>query len=134
MIGELTLAQIGVAVALVAGIITGSTIIYKFIGKHVLKIITQVVSDSIDPLRIQVSRIEDKINENDIERCKADLMIYITEYNRQKRLTDVQLHHMLATYHHYKYDLHANSYIKNEMERILRKENDRWQDILDRQK
>lgn len=129
---DVTIGEVAGGLALVAGIITSVALILKYLNRYLNSVINESVSSNIDTLRIQISRIEDKIDENDIERCKADLMNYIDLYNRHHELSDVQFEHMFTTYHHYRYDLHANSYIKNEMERIIKKENERWQSIQDR--
>lgn len=129
---DLTIGELAGGLALIGGMITAIALILRYINTYLNKIIESAISDNIDSLRIQVSRIEDKIDENDIERCKADLMNYIDLYNRHHELSDVQFEHMFTTYHHYRYDLHANSYIKNEMERIIKMENERWQSIQGR--
>ena len=116
---------------LIAGAITSMGVVFGFIYKNLHKLISMTVSDAIDPIKIQLSRVEDKIDNNDLERCKSDLMLYINSYNAAGYMTDIQYEHMFKVYDYYRNELHGNSYIKNEMEKIIEKENQKWHNIMD---
>lgn len=119
-------------IGLIAGAITSFTVIMKFLNNYLNKTISLAVSDAVDPIKIQLSRMEDKIDDNDLERCKSDLMIYIEQYKGRRKMSDLQFEHMFKVYDYYRFELHGNSYIKNEMEKIIKKENDKWHNITGR--
>lgn len=110
---DITIGQIGAALTLIVGFMGG--IMYL---KNALRgILSSVVKQELEPLRRQVDEMQQKIDRVDMESCKNFLVRSITDFERDKAISETELERFYEQYKHY-IDGGGNSYIKHKVERL----------------
>ena len=111
--GDLTLAQIAAAVALVAGLIAGFTAISKLVGKAA----SNWLQKSLEPIVEKLDCIDGRLDDFDQDRCKDYLVQFIGRIDRGYEPSETELERFYENYDRYT-SLGGNSYVKTEVQRL----------------
>lgn len=68
----------------------------------------------------QLEPINKKIDKLDLNDCKNFLVRFLADVERGQEMDDVELKRAHDVYDHYRIDLHANSYIKDKWEKLMK--------------
>lgn len=111
--GDITIAQIAAAVALVAGLIAGLTAVAKLVGRAASK----WLSASLEPIAKKLDSIDGRLNDFDQDRCKDYLVQFIGRIDRGYAPSETELERFYENYDRYT-GLGGNSYVKTEVQRL----------------
>ena len=64
--------------------------------------------------------LNEKIDKLDLNDCKNFLVRFLADVERGQVMDDVELKRAHDVYDHYRDDLHANSYIKDKWEKLMK--------------
>lgn len=110
---EITIGQIAVAVALLAGLISGGGIIGKAIGKGLKK----TIRSEIEPLGKKVDALSNRICEVDMQATKNFLVSFLSDLESDQIPTEIALQRFWEEYQHYQ-RIGGNSYITRKIEQL----------------
>jgi len=71
-------------------------------------------------IKKQLKPINEKIDKLDLNDCKNFLVRFLADVERGQAMDDVELKRAHDVYDHYRDDLHANSYIKDKWEKLMK--------------
>ena len=113
----LTLGEIGGAVALIAGIISGVGVIIKLVGPMASKAFQKALQEALKPVIAKQTSLESgvhdihaQLKENSLATARVDLFQAISHTPKEHKA-------ILELASHYFLDLHGNSYMYGEFER-----------------
>lgn len=112
---DITLEQIGLALAFIAALIAS----IGAIGKVVSKAIKKGFATEMKPINDKLDSFESKITEVDINTCKNFLVARLTEIEAGQKLGDIGEERFWEEYQHYQ-KIGGNSYIKKKVEQLER--------------
>ena len=107
----ITLGNIAVALALIAGIITS----VSAIAKHFKKLIEKTLSSQFEDLKKGQKETLDKINEVDREACKNYLVVFLSGVEKGAAVDEIERERFYEEFAHYK-KIGGNSYIARKVE------------------
>jgi len=113
---NLTLGQIGAALAFIVALITG----IKFLNKTIKEWINAAVNDRFKNLEKKIDEQDQKLNELDIDECRNYIILFISKVNNGDRIEDLELQRFYSLYEHY-LDKGENSFIKTKIEELKEK-------------
>lgn len=111
--GEITLAEIATAIALIAGIITGLTVIFKQVGKAVNRWHTEAMV----PVLEKLDGISARLRAVEIDNCKNFIVNFLSQVEAGDKITNDCLRRFWENYNLYQ-ELGGNSYIHEWVERL----------------
>lgn len=111
--GDITIAQIAAAVALVAGLIAGLTAISKLVGKAA----SNWLQKSLEPISEKLDTIDGRFDDFDQDRCKDYLVQFIAKMDEGHQPSETELERFYENYDRYT-SLGGNSYVKTEVQRL----------------
>ena len=110
---NITLEQIGIAVAFVVGLATGIGYLHKMIKG----LLATSFKDEIKVLENKIDKFGDQLGEVDMATCKNFLVARISEVERGIPLNDVEEERFWEQYQHYR-SIGGNTYIQRKVEQL----------------
>lgn len=110
---EITLGQIGIAVAFLAALIAGVNTLKKSIKDW----LNAALKEQFDAMNKRFDTIEKRLDNVDIENCKNYLVTFLAEVQRGEMKDETEMQRFWEEFEHYK-NLGGNSYIKNKVEEL----------------
>ena len=115
---DITLGQISTFLGLIAGLIASVSSIMLFLQKSLKK----VIKNEIEPMSIQINKINDNIKGLDVSQCKNFLVRFLADVEQGNELDEVEKERAYEIYDHYTNDLKQNSYIHKRWSQLMEKE------------
>lgn len=115
---DITLGQISAFLGLIAGLIASVSAIMLFLQKSLKK----VIKNEIEPMSIQINKINDNIKGLDVSQCKNFLVRFLADVEQGNVLDEVEKERAYEIYDHYTNDLKQNSYIHKRWSQLMEKE------------
>lgn len=112
---NITLGQISAFIGLIAGLITSVSIIILFLQKSLKK----VIKNELEPMSIQIEKINSNVNNLDVSQCKNFLVRFLADVEQGNKLDEVEKERAYEIYDHYTNDLKQNSYIHKRWEELV---------------
>lgn len=116
---NITIGEIGAFLGLIAGIITSTGVIIAFLQKALKK----TIKNELEPMSIQIDKINDNVKALDSSQCKNFLVRFLADVEQGNELDEVEKERAYEVYDHYTNDLKQNSYIHK-----------RWQELMENKK
>ena len=110
---QITLGQIAVALAFVAGLIAACGTIYHFIKKALNKLFEGQIKAFDD----RMTALEKRVDRNNLESCKNYLVYFLSDVEHGKEVDEIELARFYEEYKFY-IDAGGNSYIKHKVEKL----------------
>lgn len=112
---NITLGQISAFIGLIAGLITSVSVIILFLQKSLKK----VIKNELEPMSIQIEKINSNVNNLDVSQCKNFLVRFLADVEQGNKLDEVEKERAYEIYDHYTNDLKQNSYIHKRWEELV---------------
>ena len=109
----ITIGQIAVAVALLAGLVSGAGIL----GKAVNKGLKKSIRSELEPLEKKVDDLSSRIGEVDLQGTKNFLVSFLSDLETGQDPTEIELARFWEEWQHYE-KIGGNSYIKRKVEQL----------------
>lgn len=93
--------------------------IVAFVGT-VGTIVTTIIVFLNKIIKKQLSPLNEKIDKLDLNDCKNFLVRFLADVERGQAIDEVEEKRAHDVYDHYRDDLHANSYIKDKWEKLMK--------------
>lgn len=110
---QITLGQIAVAFAFIAGLIGACGTIYHFIRKALNKLFT----DQLKAFDNRLDVLETRVDRNNLESCKNYLVYFLSDVDHGKEVDEIELSRFYEEYEFY-CKAGGNSYIKHKYEKL----------------
>ena len=107
----------------IVGIISSINIIMSFIEKikkPVDKIADKKIKEVLLPINQELKKIREDVNRIDKNECKNYLTEFLEDMKKGIEKTDIEKQRATEVYDHYTKDLHLNSYIHTEWEKLMK--------------
>lgn len=111
---SITLGQIASAIALLAGLITGGTVIVK----QIKKALGDMLTEKFNAVNDRLDKLESDINEVNKFAVKSYLMQELRAIEDGAHLGEMEMSYFKDQYHYYRDVLHENSYIREKYEKL----------------
>lgn len=111
---SITLGDIAGFLAFFAGIIGSGGVVTVFMRKKMSKII----QDELRPLSDKMDSVAAQVKQVDIENCKNYLQQTFSALDSGERMGSAAIQRFYEVYDHYTDDLHLNSWVHAEKERL----------------
>lgn len=112
---NITLGQISAFLGLIAGLIASVSAIILFLNKSLKK----VIKNELEPMSIQIEKINSNVNGLDVSQCKNFLVRFLADVEQGNKLDEVEKERAYEIYDHYTNDLKQNSYIHKRWEELV---------------
>lgn len=112
---NITLGQISAFLGLIAGLIASVSAIILFLQKSLKK----VIKNELEPMSIQIEKINSNVNGLDVSQCKNFLVRFLADVEQGNKLDEVEKERAYEIYDHYINDLKQNSYIHKRWEELV---------------
>ena len=112
-IQNITLEEIGVALAFLVGFFGGIGYFYKNIKKW----LESIIGAQFAPFHDSLANVNDKINQVDMESCKNYLVRCLGDFEHGNPLSEVEQERFWEEYQHY-LKIGGNSYIERRVEKL----------------
>lgn len=109
----ITIGQIAVAVALLAGLISGGGIIAKAISKGLKK----GIRAELEPLEKKVDKLSSRIEAVDMQATKNYLVSFLSDLETGAEQSEIETARFWEQWQHYE-GIGGNSYIKRKVEQL----------------
>ncbi|MBQ6621934.1 MAG: hypothetical protein IJH75_03795 [Mogibacterium sp.] len=103
---NITLGEIGMAVAFITALVGGIILLVKWIRSVIVK----VMQAELEPIKAQIATV-------DLENCKNYLVTYLADAERGSAKDEIERERFYEEYEHYK-KIGGNSYIKTKVEKL----------------
>lgn len=107
----------------IVGVISSINIIMSFIEKikkPVDKIADKKIKEVLMPINQELKKIREDVNRIDKNECKNYLTEFLEDMKKGIEKTDIEKQRATEVYDHYTNDLHLNSYIHTEWEKLMK--------------
>ena len=107
----------------IVGVISSINIIMSFIEKikkPVDKIADKKIKEVLEPINKELKNIREDILRLDKNECKNYLTEFLEDMKKGTEKTDIEKQRATEVYDHYTNDLHLNSYIHTEWEKVMK--------------
>ena len=111
---NITLGDIANVLVFIAGFLVNGGIVAKFAVKNM----TKVVKEELKPIDAKLDTLEKQIHQVDIDNTKNYLQQTISEVTAGAKLDQAGKERFYENYDHYTNDLHLNSWVHKEVERL----------------
>lgn len=111
-----TFNDIGSLILYVASLITAGGVIVKF----TLSRLQKIISDSLKTTNDRIDKLDSKIDKIDVDNSKNYLQQAISALDAGETMDSVAVQRFYEVYDHYTDDLHLNSWVHVEKERLER--------------
>lgn len=110
---QITVGQIAVAIALLAGLISGGGII----GKAVNKGLKKTMQSELEPLEKKVDALTKRVEAVDMQATKNFLVSFLSDLENGNPQTEIALERFWEEWQHYE-KIGGNSYIARKVEQL----------------
>lgn len=110
---RITLGQISVAVVFIVGLISG----IAYLKKHFKDWISSSLKDQFDDLGGKMGKLEERVNQIDMEDTKNFLVRYLSDVERGVKMDEVEKLRFAEQYDHY-LKMDGNSYIRTKVKKL----------------
>lgn len=110
---SITLGQIAIAVALIAGLVTGGGVI----GKVVTKGFKKAIKTELDPLEKKIDQLGDRVESVDMAATKNYLVQFLSRVEVGDIPGEIEIERFFEQWEHYK-KIGGNSYIARKVEQL----------------
>lgn len=107
----------------IVGVISSINIIMSFIEKikkPVDKIADKKIKEVLEPINTELKNIRQDVIRIDKNECKNYLTEFLEDIKKGIEKTDIEKQRATEVYDHYTNDLHLNSYIHTEWEKLMK--------------
>ena len=111
---HLTLGELAYAIGFIATLLTSGGVIVKFALKNVGKI----VQKELEPIKAALDANTQQIRQVDVDNTKNYLQQTISAVNDGATLDNAARERFYENYDHYTNDLHLNSWVHKEVEKL----------------
>lgn len=111
---SITLGEIATWLAFFAGMIGSGSVVFVFMRKKIAKII----QEELQPLSRKMDDVSSQVKQVDIENCKNYLQQTFSALDSGERMGSAAIQRFYEVYDHYTDDLHLNSWVHAEKERL----------------
>ena len=111
---QITLGQIGTAVAFLVALITGVGALLKKMKEW----ISSSMKDEIDAVRQDITGLSAQLKKVDTESTKNYLVSFLAKVEQDKELDEIETERFWEEFEHYTEDLKGNSYIKQKVQKL----------------
>ena len=110
---NITLGELGLALAFIAGLIASCGAIYYLIKKA----LNGLFAEQTEAIEGRINQLEKRVDRNNIESCKNFLVYFLSDVEKGKEYDDIKLQRFYEEYDHYSKG-GGNSYIKQKVEKL----------------
>ena len=110
---SITLGQIAISVALVAGLITGGGVI----GKVITKGFKKVMKMELDPIEKKIDHLGERVESVDMASTKNYLVQFLSRVEVGDIPSEIEIERFFEQWEHYK-KIGGNSYIARKVEQL----------------
>lgn len=110
---NITLGQIGLAIAFLVGLITG----VKYLASSMSKTATKWLERGLEPINKKLDELDKKVETSELSDCKNYLVSFLSDIKKGNDITEVEFERFHETYQRYT-ALGGNSYIHTEVEKL----------------
>lgn len=111
---DITLEQIGLAVAFLVALITG----VLYLIKQLKTLMKQLLKEQLDSIDERLDDLKDRLDEVDMQSCKNYLVTYLSNVEQGKTIEEIERERFWEQYQHYT-KTGGNSYIKHKVEKMV---------------
>lgn len=109
-----TLGQISNVLIFAAGILTSGGVVVAFMSKKFSKI----MQEHLKPVNDKIDGVSEQVKQVDIDNCKNYLQQMISALDAGATLDNAARERFYENYDHYTKDLHLNSWVHKEKDRL----------------
>lgn len=110
---NITLGQIGLAIAFLVALLTGAGALLKQIKKW----ITGAFREDFDKLNKKMDGLQTRIDDVDMASCKNYLVAFLSDVDRDQPIDEIERERFWEQYQHYE-KIGGNSYIHRKVEQL----------------
>lgn len=111
---NLTLGELAYAIGFIATLLTSGGVIVKFALKRVRKII----DEALKPTNDKIDALATKVDQVDVDNTKNYIQQAISALDAGEKMDSAAEQRFYENYDHYTEDLHLNSWVHREVERL----------------
>ena len=110
---QLTLGQIAIGLAFLAGILTSIGVLTKRLKEWV----GSALKDQLDAIKKEIDGVSKKVDTVDIESSKNYLVTFLAKVESGAQIDEIERERFYEQFEHYK-EIGGNSYIKRKVEQL----------------
>ena len=111
---NITISQIGTAVAFLVSLLTG----IGWIIKKLKEWIRSTFKENVDSLKTDIKELGKRIDQVDMESTKNYVVSLLSRIEAGTPVDEIEMERFFEEYEHYKQDLHGNSYITHKVDKL----------------
>ena len=111
---SITLGDFGNVIIYVSSLLAAGAVIVKF----TLSRLQKVINESLKPTNEKIDNLSVKVNQVDIDNSKNYLQQTFSALDAGEKLDSVAIQRFYEVYDHYTDDLHLNSWVHTEKDRL----------------
>lgn len=115
--------EIAAIILSVSTVLNAILVIMNFIGrikKPVDKAVDKKFEEALEPINNKLNAIDDRIDKLDKNQCKNYLTEFLEDVKNHVPKSDIQVQRATEVYDHYINDLHLNTYIHDNWEKLMK--------------
>ena len=113
---SITIGSLGSVIIYISSLIGAVAVITKF----TLSRLQKIINESLEPTNKKIDVLAEKVNQVDIDNSKNFLQQTFSALDAGEKLDSVAIQRFYEVYDHYTDDLHLNSWVHTEKERLER--------------
>lgn len=120
---NITLGQIGIAIAFIVALITGGVKIKDSVKKWLTGVLSEkfeAQKKETDDIKKSVNDLKGQLDKVDLENCKNYLVTYLAETERGMQKDPIESQRFWEEYQHY-CDKGGNSYVREKVNKLKQK-------------
>lgn len=110
---NITIGQIAVALAFLAGLITSVSVV----SKHIKTFLTNALQEQLSAFKSEIEQVSKKVDNVDLESCKNYLVTFLSDVEKGNAIDEIEKERFFEQYQHYQ-ELGGNSYIRRKIEQL----------------
>lgn len=115
--------DISIILSTLASICSAISVIIAFLGrgkKTADTLINKSFEKALEPIKTDLKNIKEDITRLDKNECKNYLTEFLEDMKKGVEKTDIEKQRATEVYDHYVKDLHLNSYVHSEWEKLMK--------------
>ena len=113
---QITIGQIGIAVATIVALISG----IRYLVKAIQKWLTKLLDAQFQEIRDKMDNLQKQMAEVDMESCKNYLVEFLANVEKGSIIDEIQKERFWEQFEHYS-SIGGNSYIQNKIDELKSK-------------
>ena len=110
---NITIGQIAVALAFLAGLITSVSVV----SKHIKTFLTKALQEQLSAFKSEIEQVSKKVDNVDLESCKNYLVTFLSDVEKGNAIDEIEKERFFEQYQHYQ-KIGGNSYIRRKVEKL----------------